>query len=204
MSQLLLFQLSEAVSGITTPDHSFKHTSNSHAILAHLIIHHYEDDLEGPLGVKCVLDKSHNWLLHKWSTTTFKDCNNKKTTFFYHLHAHKFEEQFHSFFKKLVPLVVEWYELIRSKGPSHAITFQEVLDLINKHLAKFPEKLSPEILFTWKVFKELPTPELPIATTCPAYVIRSNLLFKPTHIQQCNLELGGERTYYEVYKKSCK
>ncbi|KAG1875906.1 hypothetical protein C8R48DRAFT_768760 [Suillus tomentosus] len=182
MSQSLLFQLSEAVSGIATPDCSFKCASNSHAIPARLIIHRYEDDLEsvfyvfiwicigyrGPLGVKRVLDKSHDWLLHKWSATTFKDCNNEKTTFFYHSHAHKFEEQFHPYFKNLVLLAVEWYELIRSKGPLHAITFQEVLDLLDKHLAKLPEELSPEILFTWKVLKGLPTPELPVATTCPA------------------------------------
>ncbi|KAG2146609.1 uncharacterized protein EDB93DRAFT_1250892 [Suillus bovinus] len=127
-----------------------------------LIIHHYEYDLKsvfyvfiwicigykGPLSVKSVLDRRYNWLVHKWSTITFKACNDKKTTFFYHSHTHKFDEQFHPYFKNLVPLAVEWYNLIRNKGPSNAVTFQEVLDLLDKHLAELLKELSPELLFT--------------------------------------------------------
>ncbi|KAG2754114.1 hypothetical protein P692DRAFT_20870364 [Suillus brevipes Sb2] len=149
----------KAVDSIATPEHSLKHASNSHVVSARLIIHRFEDDLESvfyvfiwicigyrdPLGVKCVFDKRYNWLVHKWSAVTFKACNDEKTTFFYHSHAHKFEEQFHPYFKNLVPLAVEWYELIRNKGPSNAVTFQEVRDLLDKHLAKLPKELSPEL-----------------------------------------------------------
>ncbi|KAG2139641.1 uncharacterized protein EDB93DRAFT_1253058 [Suillus bovinus] len=46
MSQSLLFQLSEAVDSIATPERSLKCTPNSHVVPARLIIHHYEDDLE--------------------------------------------------------------------------------------------------------------------------------------------------------------
>lgn len=183
ISQLLLFQLSEAISSIPMFYHSFKYASNSHAIPAHLIIYHYEDNLEsvlyvfvqiyiryrGTLGIRHMLDKSHNQLLHKQSTTIFKNYNNNnKTTFFYYLHVHKFKEQFHSYFKNLVPLVVEQYKLIRSKKLSCVITFQEVLDLLDKHLFKLPKELSSEILFAQKVLKELPAPKLPVAIMDPA------------------------------------
>ncbi|KAG0703855.1 hypothetical protein DFH29DRAFT_998103 [Suillus ampliporus] len=171
----LLFQLSEAVSSVATLERSVKRASSSHVTPARLIIHRYEDDLEsvfyvfiwicigyrGPLGIKRVLDKSHDWLLHKWSATTFKACNNEKTTFFYHSHAHKFEEQFHPYFKNLVPLTVEWYKLIRNKGPSNTITFQEILDLLDNHLTRLPQELSPELLFARKVLKGLPLPDTP-------------------------------------------
>ncbi|KAG1823932.1 uncharacterized protein BJ212DRAFT_1296450 [Suillus subaureus] len=61
--------------------------------------------------------------------------------------------------------LIKWYKLIRSKGPSHAITFQEVLDLLDNHLATLPKELSPELLFAWKVLKGLPVPNVPVTTT---------------------------------------
>ncbi|KAG1747487.1 hypothetical protein EDD22DRAFT_851084 [Suillus occidentalis] len=113
--------LSEAVSSIVTPECSLKCASNSYMVPARLIIHCFEDDLEsvfyifiwiciryrGSLGVKHVLDKRYNWLVYKWSAITFKACNNEKTTFFYHLYVHKFEEQLHPYFKNLVLSAVE-------------------------------------------------------------------------------------------------
>ncbi|KAG2157190.1 hypothetical protein DEU56DRAFT_905854 [Suillus clintonianus] len=173
MSRSLLFQLSEAVSSVATLEHSMKCASSSHVTQARLIIYRYEDDLEsvfyvfiwicigyrGPLGVKRVLDKSHDWLLHKWSATTFKACNDEKTMFFYHSHAHKFKEQFHPYFKNLILLAVEWYKLIRNKGPSNTITLQEILDFLDNHLTRLPQELSPKLLFARKVLKGLPLPD---------------------------------------------
>ncbi|KAG2149237.1 hypothetical protein DEU56DRAFT_908936 [Suillus clintonianus] len=157
MSRSLLFQLSEAVSSVATLCFEFPCGLESVFYIFIWICIGYR----GPLGVKCVLDKSDDWLLHKWSATTFKACNNEKTTFFYHSHGHKFEEQFHPYFKNLVPLVVEWYELIRNKGLSNAITFQEILDLLDNHLARLLQELSPELLFARKVLKRLPLPDTP-------------------------------------------
>ncbi|KAG1815128.1 uncharacterized protein BJ212DRAFT_1481665 [Suillus subaureus] len=181
MSQLFLFQLSEAVSSIATPECSLKCALNSHVVPACLIIHRFEDDLEsvfyifiwiciryrGPLGVKCVLDKRYDWLVHKWSAVTFKACNDEKTTFFYHSRAHKFEEQFHPYFKNLVPLAVKWYELIRNKGPLNTVTFQEVLHLLDKHIAELLKELSPKLLFTRKILKGLPLPDIPVPAVDP-------------------------------------
>ncbi|KAG1887912.1 uncharacterized protein F5891DRAFT_1199481 [Suillus fuscotomentosus] len=157
MSRSLLFQLSEAVG---TPP---------------LIMHGCQDDLEsvfyvfiwicigyrGPLGVKRVLGprkpSEGDWLLRLWSTDSFKENGNEKTSFFFHLHAHKFREQFHSYFHDLLPLAEEWYELIRSKGPSHSVTFKEVIDLLTKHLNILPkDEPSPELLFARKVIDALP------------------------------------------------
>ncbi|KAG2056650.1 hypothetical protein BDR06DRAFT_970011 [Suillus hirtellus] len=212
MSRSLLFQLSEAVDSIATPERSLKHASNSHVVPARLIIHRFEDDLEsvfyvfiwicigyrGPLGVKRVLDKRYNWLVHKWSAVTFKACNDKKTTFFYHSHTHKFEEQFHPYFKNLVPLAVEWYELIRNKGPSNAVTFQEVLDLLDKHLAELPKELSPELLFARKILKGLPLPDIPVPDADPgvnAEKMKRKLsdsdVDPPEPITSCDTTYGG-------------
>jgi hypothetical protein len=212
MSRSCLFQLSEAVDSIATPERSLKCASNSHVVSARLIIHRFEDDLEsvfyvfiwicigyrGPLGVKCVLDKRYNWLVHKWSAVTFKACNNEKTTFFYHSHAHKFEEQFHPYFKNLVPLAVEWYELIRNKGPSNAVTFQEVLDLLDKHLAELLKELSPELLFARKILKGLPLPDIPVPAADPGVntekmkrKLSDSDIDPPEPITSCDITYGG-------------
>ena len=63
----------------------------------------------------------------------------------------KLKKQFHSYFDTLIPLVTQWYDLIRNKGPSSAVTFGEVLDLLEMHLAELPkDKPSPELLFAKK------------------------------------------------------
>ncbi|KAG1758937.1 hypothetical protein EDD22DRAFT_849606 [Suillus occidentalis] len=159
--------LSKAVSSIVTPECSLKCASNSHMVPARLTIHCFEDDLKGPLGVKHVLDKRYNWLVHKWSAITFKACNDEKTTFFYHLYVHKFEEQFHPYFKNLVLSAVEWYEFIRNKGLLNAVTFQEVLDLLDKHLTKLLKEHSPELLFICKILEELLLSDIPVPTINP-------------------------------------
>lgn len=175
MSHSLLFQLSEAVGSSVMSQNSWKHASHSHIQAPPLIMHGCQDDLEsvfyvfiwicigyrGPLGVKCVLgprkQSEGDWLLRLWSTNSFKENGNEKTSFFFHLHAHKFREQFHPYFHDLLPLAEEWYELIRSKGPSHTVTFKEVIDLLTKHLNILPKnEPPPKLLFTRKVIDALP------------------------------------------------
>ncbi|KAG1842842.1 hypothetical protein F4604DRAFT_1938561 [Suillus subluteus] len=155
MSRLLLFQLSEAVGSTVMSQNSWKHASHSRAKVPPLIMHGYQDDLEpvfyifiwicigyrGPLGVKHVLEKRSEgqWLLHLWSADSFKEGSNKKTSFFFHPHADKLSQQFHPYFHDLLPLALDWYELIRGKGPSRALTFKEVIDLLTKHLDILPK-----------------------------------------------------------------
>ncbi|KAG0693675.1 hypothetical protein DFH29DRAFT_881277 [Suillus ampliporus] len=128
---------------------SIKGTSHIHSQQCH----------EGPLGVKCVLENRSDWqwLLHLWSADSFKEGSNEKTTFFFHLHVDKLREQFHPYFHDLLPLTVEWYELIRGKGPSQVMMFKEFIDLLNKHLDILPkDEPSLELLFVRKVIGGLP------------------------------------------------
>ncbi|KAG1824626.1 uncharacterized protein BJ212DRAFT_1295752 [Suillus subaureus] len=146
MSHSLLFRLSEAVGGSVMSQNSWKHASHSH--------------VQGSTWHEtCSWDSEvirRDWLLHLWSTDSFKENGNEKTSFFFHLHVHKFREQFYPYFHDLLPLAVEWYKLIRSKGPSHMVTFKEVTDLLTKHLNILPkDEPSPELLFTWKVIDAL-------------------------------------------------
>ncbi|KAG1789203.1 uncharacterized protein HD556DRAFT_1447263 [Suillus plorans] len=176
MSHSLLFQLSEAVGGRAMSQNSWKHASHSHIQAPPLIKHGCQDDLEsvfyvfvwicigyrGPLGVKRVLgpwkQSEGDWLLHLWSTNSFKENGNEKTSFFFHPHADKLSQQFHPYFHDLLPLALDWYELIRGKGPLHAPTFKEVIDLLTKHLDMLPkDEPSPELLFARKVIDALPS-----------------------------------------------
>ncbi|KAG1768238.1 hypothetical protein EV702DRAFT_1050050 [Suillus placidus] len=123
MSCSLLFQLSEAVGGIAMSQNSWKHTSHSHAKIPPLIMHGYQDDLKGPLGVKCILEKQTKgqWLMHLWG-----------------------------------------------KGPSHALTFKEVIDLLTKRLDILPkDKPSPELLLSKKVIDALPNGLPAVPDTIP-------------------------------------
>ncbi|KAG0699465.1 hypothetical protein DFH29DRAFT_877289 [Suillus ampliporus] len=131
MSHSLLFQLSEAVG-------SQKHTSRSHA----------KGFAWRETGNGCCICGPAN---------SFKEGGNAKTTFFFHPHADKLREQFHPYFHDLLPLVVEWYKLIRGKGPSQVMMFKEVINLLTKHLDILPkDEPSLELLFAWKVIGGLP------------------------------------------------
>ncbi|KAG1756963.1 hypothetical protein EDB19DRAFT_1932235 [Suillus lakei] len=175
MSCSLLWQLSEAVGDVATSAHSWKAKLATSSLTKPppLILHHYHDDLEshfyvfmcicieyrGPLGVKRDLsaDRSQEWLLHLWSTDTFKAGSDVKTSFFFHPNTDKLKKQFHPYFDMLIPLVTQWYDLIRNKGPSSAVTFGEVLDLLEMHLTELPkDKPSPELLFAKKFITALP------------------------------------------------
>ncbi|KAG2092810.1 uncharacterized protein F5147DRAFT_779553 [Suillus discolor] len=166
MSRSLLWQLSEAVAGRQSSQHSPLQRPPP------LILHHYHDDLEslfyvfvciciefrGPLGVRCDLsaDRSQEWLPHRWSTNTLRDTTNEKTSFFFHPNAQKLKRQFHPYFTSLLPLAKDWYELIRNKGPSSTVTFQEVIDLLEMHLDMLPKnEPSPELLFARRVIAAL-------------------------------------------------
>ncbi|KAG1720477.1 hypothetical protein EDB19DRAFT_1917944 [Suillus lakei] len=166
MSRSLLRQLSEAVGDVATSARSWKAKLAVSSLTKPppLILHHYHDDLKllfyifvcicieyrGPLGVKCDLlaDRSQEWLPHLWSADTFKAGSDVKTSFFFHPNADKLKKQFHPYFNTLIPLTTQWYDLIRNKGPSSAVTFGEVLNLLEMHLA--------ELLFAKKFIMALP------------------------------------------------
>ncbi|KAG1841110.1 hypothetical protein DFJ58DRAFT_845101 [Suillus subalutaceus] len=104
-----------------------KGASSSRPYPPPLIKHCYQDDLEsmfyvfiwiliefrGPLGMKRILDKSHNWIPHEWSASKFKTCCDSKTSFFWHdeHYVKELTEQIHPYFKSLIPVVLDWWLL---------------------------------------------------------------------------------------------
>ncbi|KAG2744085.1 hypothetical protein P692DRAFT_20746369 [Suillus brevipes Sb2] len=157
MSRALLLQLH-----LKTPTDvlELKGASSSRPYPPPLIKHCYQDDLEsmfyvfiwiliefrGPLGMKRILDKSHNWIPHEWSASKFKMCCDSKTSFFWHdeHYVKELTEQIHPYFKSLIPVVLDWYELMKNPKNVH---FDDVLTVLNKHLADLPmDEPSPELL----------------------------------------------------------
>jgi hypothetical protein len=131
MSQVLLLQLH-----LKTPTDALelKGASSLKPYPAPLIKHCYQDVLKsmfyvfiwicikfrGPLGMKCVLDKSHAWIPHEWSASKFKMCCNSKTSFFWHNehYVKELTEQVHPCFKNLIPVMLEWYNLMKTPKPT--------------------------------------------------------------------------------------
>jgi hypothetical protein len=69
----------------------------------------------------------------------------------------KLKKQFYPYFVTLIPLATQWYDLIRNKGPSSAVTFEEVLNLLEMHIAELlKDESSPKLLFAKKFIVALP------------------------------------------------
>ncbi|KAG2153068.1 uncharacterized protein EDB93DRAFT_1102815 [Suillus bovinus] len=166
MSRALLLQLH-----LKTPTDALelKGASSSKSYPPPLIKHCYQDDLEsmfyvfiwiliefrGPLGMKRILNKSHNWILQEWSALKFKTCCDSKTSFFWHdeHYIKELTEQIHPYFKSLIPVVLDWYKLMKNPKNVH---FDDVLAVLNNHLADLPiNKPSPELLVSRWLLKAL-------------------------------------------------
>ncbi|KAG1881761.1 hypothetical protein C8R48DRAFT_14599 [Suillus tomentosus] len=166
MSRSLLFNLY-----LHTPDtsdeRSGKRASGSRPYPVALIKHDYKDDLEsmfyvfvwtcieyrGPLGMKRVLPKrtkeNLNWITREWSGT-YEQCSASKTRFFHHSdhYTAQLTKQFDPYFRDLLPLALEWYNL--TKDPA-SVCFENVIAMLEKHLANLPRnEPSPGLLVsTW-------------------------------------------------------
>ncbi|KAG2134543.1 hypothetical protein DEU56DRAFT_756969 [Suillus clintonianus] len=131
-----------------------------------MITHVYNDDLElmfyvfiwvciefrGPLGMKCVLpttlphsNQKVKWITGEWSASTYQKCGDSKTRFFHQSDHYTMElaKQFDPYFKSLLPLALAWYELV--KNPKRLV-FDDVINLLDKHIAALPSEDSPELL----------------------------------------------------------
>ncbi|KAG0692724.1 hypothetical protein DFH29DRAFT_1008204 [Suillus ampliporus] len=133
MSRSLLFQLY-----LNTPDLSDEcmgtQASGSKAYPAPMITHVYNNDLEsmfyvfiwvciefrGPLGMKRVLPMT-----------------------LPHSQQNELTKQFNPYFKSLLPLALAWYELV--KDPKQLV-FDDVINLLDTHIATLPLEDSPELL----------------------------------------------------------
>ncbi|KAG1855878.1 hypothetical protein C8R48DRAFT_776246 [Suillus tomentosus] len=166
MSQSLLFQLY-----LHTPDPSDERlgtrASGSKPYPPPMVTHVYQDDLEsmfyifilvcikfrGPLGMKHVLPtilpqyslQRIKWIMQEWSASTYQKCGDSKTQFF-HQSEHYTKElsrQFDPYFKSLLPLALEWYDLI--KNPDRLL-FNNVIDLLGRHIAALLKEDSAGLL----------------------------------------------------------
>ncbi|KAG0694392.1 hypothetical protein DFH29DRAFT_1006391 [Suillus ampliporus] len=160
MSHSLLWQLSEAVGNSVTSARSWKMKVATHSLATPppLVLHHYHDDLESLFYLfVCICIRFRGPLGVERDLTADKSPSDVKTSFFFHPNTHKLQQQFHPYFTSLLPLANQWYELIRNKGPSSAVTFREVFDLLEMHLDLLPkDEPSPELLFARKVIAALP------------------------------------------------
>ncbi|KAG2122738.1 hypothetical protein DEU56DRAFT_917711 [Suillus clintonianus] len=166
MSRALLLQLH-----LCDPDGADerKKASDSKPNPAPLIKHTYHDDLEsmfyifiwiciefrGPLGMKRILKQGPDWIPGQWSADKFKLCCDAKTTFFWHTehYVKELTEQFHPYFKKLLPVALEWYHLMRE--PSR-VTFNDIIGMLERHITILPiDEPSPELLVSQWLLKGL-------------------------------------------------
>ncbi|KAG1895577.1 uncharacterized protein F5891DRAFT_1194099 [Suillus fuscotomentosus] len=132
-----------------------------------MVTHVYQDDLESmfyvfiwvciefrdPLGMKRVLPtilpqyslQRVKWITQEWSASTYQKCGDSKTQFF-HQSEHYTKElsrQFDPYFESLLPLALEWYDLV--KNPDRLL-FDNVIDLLGRHIAALPKEDSAGLL----------------------------------------------------------
>ncbi|KAG1843582.1 hypothetical protein DFJ58DRAFT_731528 [Suillus subalutaceus] len=129
--------------------------SGSKPYPAPMITHVYNDNLEsmfyifiwvciefrGPLSMKRVLPvtlpqysmQCIKWITREWSASTYQK---------YH-YTMELAKQFDPYFKSLLPLALEWYELI--KEPKWLL-FNNVIDLLDRHITTLLKEDSPELL----------------------------------------------------------
>lgn len=138
------------------------------------VAHFYRDDLEslfyvfawvcivfkGPAGTRRHLDPivhrpmgSTDWLPEEWqgSQLDAARCAKDKSYFFSeHSQKLRLREQFDPYFKDLVPLAEEWYDLLRKKRSdrkdaefhntrTEELRFDEVVTLLETHLARLSD-----------------------------------------------------------------
>ncbi|KAG1893323.1 uncharacterized protein F5891DRAFT_1196554 [Suillus fuscotomentosus] len=149
MSRSLLFNLY-----LHTPDtsdeRSGKCASGSRPYPVALIKHNYKDDLESIFTyLSGPVSKNLNWITREWSGT-YEQCSASKTRFFHHSdhYTAQLTKQFDPYFWDLLPLALEWYNLI--KDPA-SVCFENIIAMLEKHLANLlRNELSPGLLVsTW-------------------------------------------------------
>ncbi|KAG1790855.1 uncharacterized protein HD556DRAFT_1310391 [Suillus plorans] len=101
------------------------------------------------------LDTRAQVLQRAWSANSHVECDKAKMGFFFHLEdLQKLETQIHPYFKNLVPLMKEWYGLMRNNDNPDSVPFDAVLEMLDRHHAELPkDEPSPELLFARTILK---------------------------------------------------
>ncbi|KAG1903187.1 uncharacterized protein F5891DRAFT_978213 [Suillus fuscotomentosus] len=82
-------------------------------------------------------------------------CCDSKTSFFWHMehYVEELSKQFHPYFKKLLPVALEWYHLMREPMK---VTFDDVIEMLERHITNLPmNQPSPELLASRWLLKGL-------------------------------------------------
>ncbi|KAG1729416.1 hypothetical protein EDD22DRAFT_960911 [Suillus occidentalis] len=132
----------------TTPTSSL----DSLALPISFVVHRFADDLEslffiftwvcikfsGPNGMVCQ-GPLPNSLLDQWTSLDLEACAAFKITFFANPAEEKhLTDEFHPYFRDLIPLATEWRKA-RVDNMIHPVTFSTILGILNSHLNKLPD-----------------------------------------------------------------
>jgi len=138
-----------------------------------MVMHVYQDDLKlmfyifiwvcikfrGPLSMKHVLPtilpqyslQRIKWITQEWSASTYQKCGDSKTQFFHQSehYTKELSQQFDPYFESLLPLTLEWYNLV--KNPDRLL-FDNVIDLLGRHITALLKQDSTGLLvFKWVI-----------------------------------------------------
>ncbi|KAG1739734.1 hypothetical protein EDB19DRAFT_1978128 [Suillus lakei] len=117
-----------------------KSSSNPEAPPISYVIQSYADDLES-LGPNGMVHQEHvpNSLLDRWTSLDLASCATFKITLCANPADEKhLTDEFHPYFKDLIPLATEWCRVLVD-NMVHPITFKSILGLLNSHLDKLPD-----------------------------------------------------------------
>ncbi|KAG1849826.1 hypothetical protein C8R48DRAFT_778420 [Suillus tomentosus] len=128
-----------------------KSSSDSLALPVSYVIQGYADDLESLFFVfawvcikfcgpnSMVRERLPNSLVDRWTSLDLGSCAAFKITFFaYPGEEKRLTDQFHPYFKQLIPLAVEWRRVLVD-NMIHPVTFDTILAVLNSHLDKLPD-----------------------------------------------------------------
>ncbi|KAG1832791.1 hypothetical protein EV424DRAFT_1342292 [Suillus variegatus] len=157
MSWWLLQQLKN----IIVPSTAKKGVASSSPLAIRSVKQDYSDDLEslfyvfswvcigysGPLGIEHHLNASKAWLPHAWSNWSIAGCFDTKVSFYTTDDGKAaITMQFDDYFKDLIPLALEWMDLLRlnflvqvgsvdGQALHQPIEFNALLKILDKHIA---------------------------------------------------------------------
>ncbi|KAG1883998.1 hypothetical protein F4604DRAFT_1677165 [Suillus subluteus] len=130
-----------------------KSSSDSLVLPISYVIQGHADDLESLFfvfawvcikfsGPHSMVRQEHlpNSLLHRWTSLDLASCAAFKISFFMDPTNEKhLIDEFHPYFKDLIPLATEWRRALVD-NMIHPISFNTILDILNSHLNKLPDE----------------------------------------------------------------
>ncbi|KAG1814424.1 uncharacterized protein BJ212DRAFT_1300706 [Suillus subaureus] len=158
----MLWQLLQQVKKFLVSNTAKKGVLSSSPLAIKFVKQDYLDDLESlfyvfswicikyssPLGVECHLNPSKVWLLHVWSNWNIVGCFENKVAFYTGGEGEAaLQVQFDDYFQDLIPLTLEWMDLLRLNFPVQIGSVDsQILDKHITGLLKGEPELGPERL----------------------------------------------------------